>query len=72
MFERLCADQLAARMSGTRILRRVLKIAGRTESHVEELTQPIYSRWLEQTPPIQTTILASLGQIELHLAIQTG
>ena len=48
--------------------RRVLKIAGRSESRVEELTQPIYSRWRDETPPIETTILAAPGQIELHLS----
>ena len=46
----------------------MLKIAGRSESRVEELTQPIYSRWRDDTPPIETTILAAPGQIELHLS----
>ena len=41
------------------LFRRILKIAGRSESRVEELTQPIYSRWREETPPIETTILAA-------------
>jgi nicotinamide-nucleotide amidase len=45
----------------------VLKITGRTESDVDACAQPIYSRWLEQAVPISTTILAVLGQIELHL-----
>jgi nicotinamide-nucleotide amidase len=38
---------------------------------VEEIVQPIYSRWLADQPPIETTILASLGQVELHLVTQT-
>jgi nicotinamide-nucleotide amidase len=33
--------------------------------------QPIYSRWLAETPPIETTILAGLGQVELHLVAQS-
>ena len=33
--------------------------------------QPIYSRWLNQSPPIETTILAGLGQVELHLVTQS-
>jgi nicotinamide-nucleotide amidase len=49
-------------------VRRVLKIAGRSESRVEELTQPVYSRWRDEQPPIETTILAAPGQIELHLS----
>ena len=45
---------------------------GRGESHVEELAQPIYSRWLKDTPPIETTILAAPGQIELHFVTRSG
>jgi nicotinamide-nucleotide amidase len=50
------------------LLRRLLRVAGRSESRVEELAQPIYSGWLRQSPPIETTILASPGAIELHLS----
>ena len=45
----------------------MLKITGRTESDVDATAQPIYGRWLTQDVPISTTILAVLGQIELHL-----
>jgi nicotinamide-nucleotide amidase len=31
------------------------------------VAQPIYSAWLKATPPIETTILAAPGQVELHL-----
>jgi len=34
---------------------------------VDANTQPIYSRWTSQAIPIHTTILAALGQTELHL-----
>ena len=68
MIERMAAEQLRARAGGTHLLRRVLKIAGRSESRVEELTQPVYSRWRDEQPPIETTILAAPGQIELHLS----
>ncbi len=54
--------------SGSRgLFRRVLKITGRTESDVDACAQPIYGRWLDEAVPISTTILAVLGQIELHL-----
>ncbi len=49
------------------MFRRVLKITGRTESDVDATVQPIYGRWLSQDVPITTTILAVMGQIELHL-----
>jgi nicotinamide-nucleotide amidase len=48
----------------------VLKIAGRTESHVEQLAQPVYTTWSGWQPPVATSILASPGQIELHLSVR--
>jgi nicotinamide-nucleotide amidase len=68
MVELIVAERLQPRAGGRLLRRRTLKIAGRSESRVEELTQPIYSRWLTQHPPIETTILAAPGQIELHLS----
>src|SRR5205085_6286156 len=47
-----------------------LFITGRGESHVEQAVQPIYSRWRQASPPISTTILAAMGQIELHLTVR--
>jgi len=71
MFDRLCESSLAQRTSGWRIYRETLFVAGRGESHVEELAQPIYSRWTKETPPIETTILAVPGQVELHLSLRS-
>jgi nicotinamide-nucleotide amidase len=68
MIERLITDRIAARTGSIRLLRRVMKIAGRSESRIEELTQPIYSTWRSRPQPIETTILATPGQIELHLS----
>ena len=45
-------------------------MAGRSESRVDEMAQPVYGPWLQQSPPIETTILASPGSIELHLSMQ--
>jgi nicotinamide-nucleotide amidase len=71
MFESVVRDRLAPRTrrngGGTGLFRRVLKITGRTESDVDATVQPIYGRWLSQDVPITTTILAVMGQIELHL-----
>jgi nicotinamide-nucleotide amidase len=72
MLQRLATTQLAARAGAIRLRRRVVKVAGRTESRVEELTQPTYSRWLTGPQPIETTILATPGQIELHLSARGG
>lgn len=67
MFMSAVAPVLAARAQGRRLRRRVLKTTGRSESQVEEIAQPIYSRFLNEDPPIETTILASPGLVELHL-----
>ena len=57
-----------APVAGARVLyRRVLKITGRPESEVDSVAFPVYESWMKQATPIATTILASLGQIELHL-----
>lgn len=62
------APVLLERAAGRRLRRRVIKTTGRSESQVEELAQPIYSRLLNETPRIDTTILASPGLVELHLS----
>lgn len=67
MFEAVLKDRLTPRSGGRGLFRRVLKITGRTESDVDATVQPIYGRWHTQDVPISTTILAVLGQIELHL-----
>src|SRR5438093_6632495 len=68
MMEAIIAERLEPRSRGVRLFRRVLKMTGRTESDVDQAAQPIYSRWTSQRVPISTTILAVLGQIELHLS----
>jgi len=68
MFEREVRPALMARTTGRRVWRRVIKIAGRSESHVEEIAQPIYGPLASSDVPIETTILASPGVIELHLS----
>jgi nicotinamide-nucleotide amidase len=67
MFDVHVAPRLAARTSATPLRRRVIRVAGRTESHVEEVAQPIYSRIGTSAVHVDTTILASPGLIELHL-----
>ena len=71
MMDALVAGPLSARVGPERLFRATLFTVGRGESHVEELVQPIYSRWLNAAPPIETTILAAPGQIELHLVTRS-
>ena len=72
MFKAVVQERIAPRSAGQRILRRVLRVAGRTESQVEGVAQPVYVQWRSGSPPIDTSILAALGQIELHLSARSG
>src|SRR6185312_7274678 len=70
MLDRVCDGPLRDRGDGARAYQVSLFITGRGESHVDQLVQPAYSRWRDETPPISTTILATMGQIELHLTVR--
>jgi nicotinamide-nucleotide amidase len=67
IFESVIESRLTRLVTATRLFRRLLRVTGRSESYVEEKMQPLYAKWLPASPKITTTILASLGQIELHL-----
>jgi nicotinamide-nucleotide amidase len=58
--------------AGMHLVRRVLKVANVSESHVEEMAQPEYAKWREAGLPLSATILAAPGQIELHLTATTA
>jgi nicotinamide-nucleotide amidase len=70
MFDLVCAGPLRERAGPERSYKTTLVLTGRGESHVEQLVQPVYSRWRTASPPISTTILAAMGQIELHLTVR--
>jgi len=67
MLDAVVSERLAPRSHGAGLFRRVIRMTGRSESDVDQHAQPIYSRWTAAAVPISTTILAVLGQIELHL-----
>ena len=67
MFDAHVSPRLEVATAANRLRRRVIKVTGRSESQVEEIAFPIYSVLSDVTVPVQTTILASPGQIELHL-----
>ena len=72
MFDAAARSRLAPAAGRRGIFRRVLHVTGRTESYVDEAASPVYSRWRSAPVPIATSILASLGQIELHLAARAA
>lgn len=72
MFTELSHLRLAERTTSARLYRRVLKVAGLGESHVEERVQPVYERWHDTDPSVSTTVLASPGLVELHLSTRSA
>ena len=72
MFTALAHSRLSSRAAPERLYRRVLQVTGRGESHVEEMTHPVYDRWRQAEPPVATTVLASPGLVELHLSTRTA
>jgi len=70
MFDLVCNGPLRDRAGADRVYRTSIFITGLGESHVEQLAQPIYARWRDGSPPVSTTILAAMGQVELHLSVR--
>jgi nicotinamide-nucleotide amidase len=68
MLDALIADVLKSRTGKAGLFRRVLRITGKAESEVDARAQPVYGPWASAPIPISTTILAVMGQIELHLS----
>jgi nicotinamide-nucleotide amidase len=67
MFDEHVLPRLRALAGASRVVRRrVLRIAGMSESGVDEVAAPVYARF--ENP--RTTILGSPGQVELHLVAQ--
>ena len=72
MFTALVGEVLNPRSPGLSLVRRIVRVAGRTESHTEEAVRPLYAEWARAEVPIAATILASLGQLELHLSARAA
>ena len=68
MLRGLSEGPLRDRGPGLSIVRRVIRITGRSESHTEEAVRGLYADWAVAPIPIAATILASLGQVELQLS----
>jgi nicotinamide-nucleotide amidase len=66
MFEAVCMPLLARRSGGHRLRTRVYKVVGLPESEVDSRIAPFYKPY--RNP--ETTILSTLGTIEVHLRAQ--
>ena len=72
MVDALVRDRLVPRAAGVHLVTRIARIAGRTESHVEAAAAPAYDRWRAARIPLDVTILASPGTIDLHLTARVA
>lgn len=73
MLTTLCESDglLGARAGHERLHTVSIFTTGLSESHVEELAQPLYAPWRDRPEPIETTILATPGQVELHMTMRS-
>jgi nicotinamide-nucleotide amidase len=67
LLDGLVEGALGARAGQRRTYNRGLKVAGRSESSVETTLQPLYATWRGRDVPIEATICAQFGRIDLHL-----
>ena len=74
MLTAICEPQglLGARGGVARLHTVSIFTTGLSESHVEQLVQPLYAPWRDSPEPIETTILATPGQVELHLTVRSA
>jgi nicotinamide-nucleotide amidase len=68
MFREQILPRLQRRISSVRMYHRELRVTGLGESHVDSLAGPIYTRY----PEVQTTVLASPGEVQIHLRVWTA
>ena len=67
MFREQVWPRLQRRISPLRMFHRELRVTGLGESHVDSLAGPVYTRF----PEVQTTVLASPGEVQIHLRMWT-
>jgi nicotinamide-nucleotide amidase len=67
MFREQVLPRLQRRISPLRMFHRELRVTGLGESHVDSLAGPVYTRF----PEVQTTVLASPGEVQIHLRMWT-
>ncbi len=67
MFHEQILPRLQRRISSVRMYHRELRVTGLGESHVDSLAGPVYTRY----PEVQTTVLASPGEVQIHLRMWT-
>ncbi len=72
MFDAHVQPRLEAMSGGVRLHSRIVRVFGRGESHVEEAIRPHLASWASASPPIEVTILAARGAVDLYLNVATA
>jgi nicotinamide-nucleotide amidase len=72
MIETLGAARIEPRAGATRLFTGVVRVAGQTESHAEQLAHPLYDRWRAERRGIDVTTLAAPGSIDFHLTVRAA
>lgn len=70
MLEAVAVSHIAPRAGAQRTYRRIVRVVGRSESLVETAMQPLYAEWQQATHPVDATILAAFGRIDVHLFVR--
>lgn len=68
LFQEQVLPRLQRRVSSSRMFHRELRVTGLGESHVDSVAGPVYTRF----PEVQTTVLASPGEVQIHLRTWTN
>jgi nicotinamide-nucleotide amidase len=68
MFDASLMPELLAHAAGRRLRRRVVMVTGLAESQVEERVGPLDAALQALVLPVHRTILATPGQVEIHLS----
>jgi nicotinamide-nucleotide amidase len=71
MMESLARERLTGRAGPSRVMTRVLRIAGQGESHAEEVARPFFALWRSEARGIDATTLAAPGSIDFHLSVRS-
>jgi len=72
MIERIGQEWLDRRAGPTRLFRGVVRVAGQSESHAEQLAHPVYDRWRSEERGIEVTTLAAPGSIDFHVTVRAS
>jgi nicotinamide-nucleotide amidase len=72
MLEAVARERLEPRAGATRLYTGTVRTTGLTESHAEQLAQPVYERWRSAARPIDVTTLAAPASIDFHVTLRAG